>query len=146
MSTKLLTTRQFAFRVGAAERLTLAASEPFAAAYAAADADGRAALRLEWAIGYIAGREGVSETRAAKIWAAGKGSDAIDAGACNRASVSFAHHVVRPKAPSNKAGEGKARVRLPAGTVERLCAVYAGLTREQIIAAHKRALESLSFE
>ena len=145
MTTNLLTPRQFAYKIGAAERLTLEASLPFHRRYVAADAEGRAAMRADWAIGYIAGREAVSEARAQKIWAAGKGSEAIDAAACNRATRSFAHHVVRAEAKS-EAGEGQARVRLPAGTVERIASAYAGLTKAQIIAAHKRALESLSFE
>lgn len=145
MSTKLLTPRQFAYKIGAAETLTLAASLPFHKRYVAGDAETRSALRTEWAIGYISGRDGVSEARATKIWKAGKGSSAIDAAAVNRATNSFAHHVVRAEAKSG-AGEGKARVRLPSGCVDRIAAAYAGLTREQIVAAHKRALESLSFE
>ena len=145
MATKLLTPRQFAFKVGAQERLTLEASLPFHKRYVKQDAEGRAAMRADWAVGYISGREGVSEKRASAIWKAGKGKDAIDAAAVNRATNSFAHHVVRAESVSG-AGEGVARVRLPAGTVERIAASYEGLTREQIVAAHKRALESLSFE
>lgn len=145
MTTNLLTPRQFAFKVGAAERLTLEASLPFHKRYVAADAEGRAAMRADWAVGYISGREAVSEARAAKIWEAGKGSAAIDAAAVNRATASFAHHVIRPEAKS-EAGEGKARVRLPSGCVERIAASYAGLTKAQIIEAHRRALASLSFE
>lgn len=40
----------------------------------------------------------------------------------------------------------KRAVRLPSGTVDRIADAYAGLTRAQIVEAHKRALESLSFE
>lgn len=144
MTTKLFA-RQFAFRVGAQERITLEASLPFHKAYVAADAEGRAALRREWAIGYIGGKEFVNEARATKIWEAGKGKDGINPAACNRAAASFSLHVIRPEAKS-EASEGVARVRLPSGCVERIAAVYAGLTKAQIIAAHKRALESLSFE
>lgn len=137
--------RQFAFRVGAQERLTLEASLPFHKAYVAADAETRATLREEWAVGYISGREAVSEKRAQAIWEAGKGAGALDAAACNRATRSFAHHVVRSEAKS-EASEGQARVRLPSGTIERVMSAYAGLTREQILVAHKRALASISFE
>lgn len=145
MSTKLLTPRQFAFRIGAAETLTLAASLPFHKRYVKQDAEGRAAMRADWAVGYIAGREGVSEARATKIWEAGKGREAIDAAAVNRATNSFAHHVVRAEAKSG-AGEGVARVRLPSGCVERIASVYEGLTKAQIVEAHRRALAALSFE
>lgn len=144
MATKLFA-RQFAFRVGAQERLTLAASLPFHEAYVGADAEGRAALRHEWCVGYIAGNVGVSEARATKIWEAGKGNGALDVNACNRAGASFSLHVIRPEAKS-KSSEGKARVRLPAGTVERVAKAYAGLTKAQIVAAHERALASLKFE
>lgn len=144
MATKLFA-RQFAFKVGAQERLTLEASLPFHKAYVAGDAETRAALRTEWCIGYISGREAVSEARATKIWEAGKGAGALDAAACNRATRSFAHHVVRSEAKS-EASEGEKRVRLPSGCVDRVMSAYAGLTRAQIIEAHKRALASLSFE
>lgn len=40
----------------------------------------------------------------------------------------------------------KKAVRLPSGTVDRIADAYAGLTKAQIIEAHKRALESLQFE
>jgi len=144
MATKLFA-RQFAFKVGAQERLTLEASLPFHRAYVAGDAETRAALRTEWCVGYIAGKESVSEARATKIWEAGKGAGALDAAACNRAASSFSTHVIRPEA-RNSANEGQARVRLPSGTIERIAAAYAGLTKAQIIEAHKRALASLSFE
>lgn len=137
---------QFAFALGQQTRLTLEASLPFHKAYVAADTEGRAALRLEWVVPYIAGRENVSVAKAQKIWAAGKGNDAIDAGACNRATRSFDHHVIRSSPKSEPVSEGKAQVRLPRGTVERFADVYAGLTKAQIIEAHKRALAALSFE
>lgn len=144
MATKLFA-RQFAFKVGAQERLTLEASLPFHRAYVAGDAETRAALRTEWCVGYIAGREAVSEARATKIWEAGKGAGALDAAACNRAAASFSAHVIRPEAKS-EASEGEKRVRLPSGTIERIAAAYAGLTKAQIVEAHRRALASLSFE
>jgi hypothetical protein len=40
----------------------------------------------------------------------------------------------------------KRAVRLPSGVVDRIVDVYAGLTKAQIIEAHKRAMASLSFE
>lgn len=139
---------QFALNLGRTQRLTLEASLPFHVAYTKADAEGRAALRTEWAVGYIEGKENVSAARAAKIWAAGKGKDAIDAGACNRATASFASHVIRAEKSEKKDTKPVpvARIRLPAGTVERIADAYAGLTREQILAAHERALASLKFE
>lgn len=143
---QMMNIREFAHAVGTHTRLTLEASLPFHAAYTKADTEGRDALRVEWAIGYISGRENVSAAKAQKIWAAGKGAEAIDAGACNRAQASFNHHVIRSSPKSEPVSEGKAQVRLPRGTVERIADVYAGLTKAQIIEAHKRALASLSFE
>jgi len=142
---KLLSTRQFAFNLGCTNAMTLAASLPFHEAYVAGDAAARTALRAEWCVGYISGHEGVSEARAQKVWEAGKGAGAIDAAAVNRATRSFAHHVVRSESGNGKR-EGGSRVRLPSGCVDRIASAYAGLTLDQIKAAHKRALESLSFE
>lgn len=145
---QMLNIREFAHAVGTHTRLTLEASLPFHVAYTKADAEGRDALRVEWAIGYISGRENVSAAKAQKIWAAGKGIDAIDAGACNRAQASFNHHVIRAEKSEKKDTKPVpvARIRLPAGTVARIADAYAGLTREQILAAHERALASLKFE
>jgi hypothetical protein len=145
---QMMNIRDFAHALGTHTRLTLEASLPFHTAYTKADTEGRDALRVEWAIGYISGRENVSAARAAKIWAAGKGNDAIDAGACNRAQASFNHHVIRAE-KSQKVDTKPvqvARIRLPAGTVERFADAYAGLTKAQIIEAHERALASLVFE
>ena len=141
----LLNTRDFAHKVGEQTRLTLNASLPFHQAYMKADTEQRAEMRLDWCIGYIGGRENVSAARAAKIWEAGKGNEAIDAGAVDRAAKSFNHHVVRSSPKTEERG-GQKRVRLPAGCVERIASAYAGLTKAQIIEAHKRALAALSFE
>lgn len=142
---KLLNAVQFAYELGRYQRLTLEASAPFHKAYVQSDAAARSALRAEWCSGYLAGNLLVSAARAAKIWEAGKGAGALDAAAVNRATRSFAHHVVRSEASSGKS-EGGSRVRLPSGTVERIAAAYAGLTKAQIVEAHRRALASISFE
>lgn len=141
----LLTAVQFAYELGRTQRLTLEASLPFHSAYVQGDAAARSALRTEWCSGFIAGNLNVSEGRAAKIWEAGKGAGALDAGAVNRATRSFAHHVVRSESGSGKS-EGVKPVRLPSGTVERIKDAYAGLTRAQIVEAHKRALDSIVFK
>lgn len=142
---KLLNAVQFAYELGRYQRLTLEASAPFHKAYVQGDAAARSALRTEWCSGYIAGNLLVSEAKAQKIWEAGKGAGALNAAAVNRATRSFAHHVVRSESSSGKS-EGGSRVRLPSGTVERIKDAYAGLTRAQIIEAHKRALDSIVFK
>lgn len=142
---KLLNAVAFAYELGRTKRLTLEASAPFHRAYVKGDEAAQAALRTDWCVGYIRGFRKVSEERAAEIWAGGKGKSAIDVGAVNAARTSFAHHVVRDAA-ANAKREGAKPVRLPSGCVDRIKAAYAGLTRAQIIEAHKRALDSIVFK
>lgn len=106
-----LTPRQFAHKLGEQERLTLAASLPIHKRYVAGDNAVRAALRVEWAVGFISGKGKVSEERAEAIWKAGKGSAAIDAALVNRATRTFDHHVVRGSV-SNGKREGAKPVRI----------------------------------
>ena len=135
---------QFALTLGRTQRLTLEASLPFHVAYTKADTEGRAALRLEWAVGYIEGRENVSAARAAKIWAAGKGAEAIDAGACNRASASFASHVIR-SSPKSEGGKPVPTVRIPKQARESFEAFVLdlGLTKAQLSELFAQTLKSL---
>ena len=137
---------QFAFALGQQTRLTLEASLPFHVAYTKADTEGRAALRLEWVVPYIAGRENVTAAKAQKIWAAGKGNEALDAGACNRATRSFDHHVIR-SSPKTEGGKPvpKAAVRIPKQARESFEAFVLdlGLSKAQLSELFAQTLKSL---
>jgi len=63
-------------------------------AYAKAKPEAQAELAREFKIGYISGREKVSLAVATKIFDAGKGADAINAGAIDRAYSGFHHHIL----------------------------------------------------
>jgi hypothetical protein len=63
-------------------------------AYVKAKPEAQAELAREFKIGYIAGREKVSLTVATKIFDAGKGVNAIDVHAIDRATSGFNHHIV----------------------------------------------------
>lgn len=85
-------------------------------AYAKAGPEKRAELAREFKIGYIAGRERISLSEAEAIFDAGKGANAINSGAIDRAYSGFTYHIVQGKAPKAKA-EPK-RMRLSAETRE----------------------------
>ena len=63
-------------------------------AYAKAKPEAKAELAREFKIGYISGREKVSLAVATQIFEAGKGVNAIDVGAVDRATSGFNHHIV----------------------------------------------------
>jgi hypothetical protein len=63
-------------------------------AYAKAKPEAQAELAREFKIGYISGREKVSLAVATQIFDAGKGADAINAGAIDRATSGFNYHIV----------------------------------------------------
>ena len=63
-------------------------------AYAKAKPEAQAELAREFKIGYISGREKVSLAVATQIFEAGKGVDAINAGAIDRATSGFNYHIV----------------------------------------------------
>lgn len=63
-------------------------------AYAKAKPEAQAELAREFKIGYISGREKVSLAVATRIFEAGKGADAINAGAIDRATSGFNYHIV----------------------------------------------------
>jgi hypothetical protein len=63
-------------------------------AYAKAKPEAQAELAREFKIGYISGREKVSLAVATKIFEAGKGADAINVGAIDRATSGFNYHIV----------------------------------------------------
>ena len=141
---QMMNIRDFAHALGTHTRLTLEASLPFHTAYTKADTEGRDALRVEWAIGYISGRENVSAAKAQKIWAAGKGAEAIDAGACNRAQASFNHHVIR-SSPKSEGGKPVPTVRIPKQARESFEAFVLdlGLSKAQLSELFAQTLKSL---
>jgi hypothetical protein len=63
-------------------------------AYAKAKPEAQAELAREFKIGYISGREKVSLAVATQIFEAGKGVDAINVGAIDRATSGFNYHIV----------------------------------------------------
>ena len=63
-------------------------------AYAKAKPEAQAELAREFKIGYISGREKVSLAVATKIFEAGKGADAINVGAIDRATSGLNYHIV----------------------------------------------------
>lgn len=63
-------------------------------AYAKAKPEAQAELAREFKIGYISGREKVSLAVATQIFEAGKGVNAINVGAIDRATSGFNYHVV----------------------------------------------------
>jgi hypothetical protein len=63
-------------------------------AYAKAKPEAQAELAREFKIGYISGREKVSLAVATQIFDAGKGVNAINVGAIDRAYSGFHHHIV----------------------------------------------------
>ncbi len=63
-------------------------------AYTKAQPEAQAELAREFKIGYISGREKVSLTVATQIFEAGKGANAINVGAIDRATSGFNYHIV----------------------------------------------------
>lgn len=63
-------------------------------AYIKAGPEKRAELAREFKIGYIAGRERISLSQAEAVFDAGKGANAIDASAIDRATSGFNYHIV----------------------------------------------------
>lgn len=113
---------QFAFGLGATERLTLEASVPFHKAYHKADAEGQAAMKLDFVTSFVQGNLNISPEKAAKIVALKRAErNAKDELAVNAAGKKFAYHVVR------EAGGARAEVDLLAKAV----AAYAKLTPAQ---------------
>ncbi len=76
-------------------------------AYAKAKPEAQAELAREFKIGYISGREKVSLAVATQIFEAGKGVNAINVGAIDRATSGFNYHIVskletKPAEPAPK--------------------------------------------
>lgn len=66
-------------------------------AYAKAKPEAQSEIAAEFKIGYIAGRERISLSDAQAIFEAGKGAEAINAAAIDRAVAAFRYHIVQGK-------------------------------------------------
>ena len=86
-------------------------------AYAKAKPEVQAELAREFKIGYISGREKVSLAVATKIFDAGKGVNAIDVAAIDRATSGFNHHIVSKLAKAESAPKKHKRITAEAKAV-----------------------------
>ena len=66
-------------------------------AWGKAKSEKQAEIRLEFMVGYVAGRERISLSDAEAVIGAGKGAEAINADAIDRASSAFRYHIVQGK-------------------------------------------------
>ena len=96
MSSITLNLSQFAFGLGATERLTLEASVPFHKAYHKADDEGKAYMRNEFITSFVQGNLNTTPEKAAKIVALKRVErSAKDELAVNAAGKKFSYHVIR---------------------------------------------------
>ena len=106
MSTITLNLSQFALGLGNADRLTLEASLPFHKAYRKADAEGQAAMKLDFLTAYVQGNRKITPEKAAKIVALTRAErNATDEKAANAASAKFRYHIVRTEGSNIKEEE-----------------------------------------
>jgi hypothetical protein len=91
---KLMSIRTNAKSIGNKDAQSEALAIAIRKAYAKAKPEAQAELAREFKIGYISGREKVSLAVATQIFEAGKGVDAINAGAIDRATSGFNYHIV----------------------------------------------------
>ena len=122
MSSITINLSQFALGLGNSERITLDASLPFHRAYHKADADGQAAMKLEFVTSFVQGNLNTTPEKAAKIVALKRVErSAKDELAVNAAGAKFRYHLVRAEVSA------KTEVDLLAKAV----AAYAKLTAAQ---------------
>jgi hypothetical protein len=113
---------EFALGLGASDRMTLDASLPFHKAYHKADAEGQAAMQLDFVTSYVQGNLKTTPEKAAKIVALKRVErNATDEKAVNAAGAKFRYHIVRAE------GSSRGEVDLLAKAV----AAYAKLTAAQ---------------
>jgi hypothetical protein len=98
---------QFAFAIGAQDRLTLEASLPFHEEYVASeDKAFKARMRKDWVVSYLSGNLKVSQSKALKIAEMTRTErNAINPkweNAVNAGSKQFTYHIVRPEATTSK--------------------------------------------
>ena len=96
MSSITLNLSQFAFGLGATDRITLEASAPFHKAYHKADKEGKAYMRNEFITSFVQGNLNTTPEKAAKIVALKRVErSAKDELAVNAAGKKFSYHVIR---------------------------------------------------
>ena len=96
MSSITINLSQFALGLGNTDRVTLEASTPFHKAYHKADAEGKAAMKLEFITSYVQGNLNTTPEKAAKIVALKRVErSAKDELAVNAAGKKFGYHIVR---------------------------------------------------
>jgi len=101
MSSITLNLSQFALGLGNSDRLTLEASLPFHRAYHKADAEGQAAMQLDFVTSYVQGNLKTTPEKAAKIMALTRAErNPKDEKAVNAAGKKFAYHIVRAEGSS----------------------------------------------
>ena len=103
---KTFTFTQFAFAVGANDRLTHEASLPFHEEYIKADEPKQKQMRKDWVVSYVAGNLKVSQAKAIAICEMTRvernAKDPELEKVVNRAGQRFTHHVVRPEDGTSK--------------------------------------------
>ncbi len=135
----------FALALGQQQRKTLDATLPWHKQFVKATPELQGEMRVRWLTAFIQGYLGKTEQQAATIVAQSRTERLVEAQqAYDAGRQQFSYHIVRKVSGKNETKT--AGVRLPSGAVERVAAAYAGLTRAQIIEAHKRALAALQFE
>ena len=96
MSSITLNLSQFAFGLGATERLTLEASLVFHTAYHKADAEGQRYMRTDFVTGYVQGALGCTRLEAEAIVALKRVERSeTQEKAVNAAGQKFKYHVIR---------------------------------------------------
>lgn len=123
---KTFTYTQFAYAVGANERLTYEASKVFHEEYMAnEDKAFRARMRADWVVSYVAGNLKLSQAKAIKVCKMTRVErNALDKKleqAVNRAGHQFTYHVVRPEDGTSK----------QADLVKQALALYAKMSGSQ---------------
>lgn len=103
---KTFTFTQFAFAVGANDRLTHEASEPFHLEYLEADEPKQKQMRKDWVVSYVAGNLKVSQAKAIAICEMTRvernAKDKALEDSVNRAGKQFSYHVARPSGTSKQ--------------------------------------------
>jgi uncharacterized protein YwbE len=103
-------------------------------------------MRVSWLLNHLTG-QGYTPKQAESVCAASRNDRSAEQQRdYDKARGDFTYHIVRSVSAKAEVAPKTAKIRLPNGTVERVAEAYVGLTREQIIAAHERALATLDFE
>jgi hypothetical protein len=143
---KLISMNEFAHNLGQHVRLTRDASLPLHNIYVAAEPEAQGEMRVSWLLNHLTG-QGYTPKQAESVCAASRNDRSAEQQRdYDKARGDFAYHIVRSVSAKAEVAPKTAKIRLPNGTVERVAEAYVGLTREQIIAAHERALATLDFE